>query len=99
MIIGVERVGLARAVERTFRQIDIGLTERRPHILEVNAAGCQSLWIELHADGGLLLTADTDETDAGYLRYLLQQDIFCIGINGGQWQRVGRQAKHQDADQ
>jgi len=51
--------------------------------LEINAAGCQSLRIELHADGGLLLTADTHQTDAGYLRYLLQQDIFRKSIDGG----------------
>jgi len=96
LIVGVERVGLAWAVEGAFRQIDIRLAERGPHVLEVDAAGCQSLRIELHADGGLLLTADTHQTNAGYLRYLLQQDIFRKSIDGGQRQAVRGKPKHQD---
>src|ERR1700674_2319707 len=96
LIVGVERVGLAWAVERAFRQIDIRLAERRPHVLEVDAAGCQSLRIELYADGGLLLTADTHQTDAGYLRYFLQQNIFGVSVDGGQWQGVGGEAQHKD---
>src|SRR6202035_3470155 len=95
LIVGVERVGLARAVERTFRQIDVRLAERGPHVLEVDAAGCQSLRIELHADGGLLLTADTHQTDAGYLRYFLQQNIFRVSVDGGQWQGVRGEAQHK----
>src|SRR5207237_9619606 len=80
LIVGVKRVGLARAVERTFRKVDIGLAKRRPHVLEVDAAGRQRFRIELHANGGLLLTADTHETNSGYLRYLLQQDIFRVRV-------------------
>ena len=88
LIVGVERVGLARAVERAFGQIDIGLAEHGAHVLEADAASRQSLRIELHTDRGLLLAADADETNAGDLRYLLQQDVFRIGIDGGQRQAV-----------
>ena len=59
-------------------------------------AGGQRLRIDLDADGRLLLAADADEADAGYLRDLLQQDVFRIGIDRGQRQRVRGQAEHQD---
>ena len=93
LIVGVERVGLARAVERALRQIDIGLAEHRTHVLEIDAARRQRLRIDLHADRGLLLTADADEADAGDLRYLLQQNVFRIGVDGGQRQAVRRHAQ------
>ena len=86
LIVGVERVGLARAVERAFGQIDIGLAEHGAHVLEIDAARGQRLRIDLHADGGLLLAADADEPDAGYLRDLLQQDVLRIGVDRGQRQ-------------
>ena len=71
LIVGIERVGLARAVERTFRKVDIRLAEHRAHILETDAASCQRLRIDLHADGRLLLASDTHKADPGYLRDLL----------------------------
>ena len=67
LVVGVEGVGLARAVERSFRKIDIGLAEHRAHILEVDAASRQRLRIDLHPDGRLLFSADADEADPGYL--------------------------------
>ena len=96
LVVGVERIGLARAVERAFGQIDIGLAEHRTHVLEIDAARRQRLRIHLHADRRLLLAADADEADAGDLRYLLQQDVFRIGVDGGQRQAVRRHRKHQD---
>ena len=38
LIVGVERVGLARAVERAFRQVDIRLAEHAADVLEADAA-------------------------------------------------------------
>jgi hypothetical protein len=67
LIVGVERVSLAWAVERAFREIDIRLAEHRAHVLKVDAASCQRLRIELYPDGGLLLASDTHEADPGYL--------------------------------
>ena len=93
LIVGVERVGLARAVERAFRQIDVRLAEHRADVLEADAAGGQRLRIDLHADGRLLLAADAHEADAGYLRDLLQQDVFRIGVDRGQRQRVRGQRR------
>ena len=55
LIVGVERVGLARAVERAFRKVDIRLSEHRADILEVDAASRQRLRIDLYADSRLLL--------------------------------------------
>ena len=96
LIIGVERVGLTRAVERAFGKVDIGLAEHRAHVFEVDAARRKSLRIDLHADGRLLLAADTDEADPGYLRYLLQQNAFRVSVDRGQRQAVGGDAEHQD---
>ena len=90
LIVGIERVGLARAVERAFREIDIRLAEHRAHILEVDAASRQRLRIDLYADGRLLLPADADEADAGYLRDFLQQDILRVGVDNGQRQACPR---------
>src|SRR6266478_2150383 len=84
LIVGIERIGLARTVERAFRKVDIGLAEYRAHILEVDAACCQRLRIDLHADGRLLLTSDAHEADPGNLRDLLQQDVLRIGVDNGQ---------------
>src|SRR6202040_4488626 len=82
--------------DRTFRKVDIGLAEHRAHILEVDAASRQRLWIDLYADGRLLLTSDADEAYPGYLRDLLQQNILRIGVDNGQRQAVRGDSKHQD---
>ena len=86
-------IGDARTVERAFRLIDIGLAEHGAHVLQADAAVRQRLRIELHAHGRLLLAADADETDAGDLSDLRQQDALRIGIDHGDRQRVGGQAR------
>ncbi len=96
LIVGVQRIGLARAVERAFRQVDIGLAERRADVLQIDAARGKRLRIELHPHGGLLLAAEADEADARYLRNLLQQDVFRIGVHRGQRQAVRGQAEYED---
>src|ERR1700716_3630633 len=96
LIVGIERVGLARAVERAFREIDVRLPEHRAHILEVDAARRQRLRIDLYADGRLLRTSRAHEADSGYLRDLLQQNILRIGADNGQRQAVRGDAEHQD---
>src|SRR6516165_6396355 len=71
LIVGVERIGLARAVERAFCEIDIGLTEDGADVFEVDTACGQCLRIDLHAYGCLLLSPDAHQANAWYLRYLL----------------------------
>src|SRR6476659_11351021 len=70
LIIGIDCVGLARAVESTFRLVDIGLADDVADILEADAACGQGLGIDLHANGRLLLAADSDQPDTRYLRDL-----------------------------
>ena len=96
LIVGIERIGLARAVKRAFRQVDIGLADHRADVLEVDAASRQRLRIDLYADGRLLLTPDAHEADPGYLRDLLQQNILCVRVDNGQRQAVRGDAEHQD---
>ena len=96
LIVGIEREGLARAVERALGKIDVRLAEHRADILEVDAASGQRLRIDLYADGRLLRTSDADEADAGYLRDLLQQNILRIGVDNGQRQAVRGDAENQN---
>src|SRR5208282_759976 len=96
LIISIQRVGLARAIERAFREIDVRLPEHGADILEVDATSRQRLWIDLYADGRLLLASDAHEADSGYLRDLLQQNILCIGVDNGQRQAVRGDPEHQD---
>ena len=92
----MERERLAGAVERAFRQIDVGLAKHRAHVLEVDAAIRQRLRIDLDADGRLLLAADAHEANSGYLRELLQQNVLRIGVDHGQRQSVRGDPEHQD---
>ena len=96
LIVGIEREGLARAVERALGKVDIRLSEHRSHVFQVNAASCQCLGIDLDADGRLLGTSDADEPDAGYLRDLLQQDILRVSVDNGQRQAVRGDAQNQN---
>ena len=92
LIVGVERKGLARAVERALGKVDVRLPKHRADVLEVDAASGQCLRIDLDADGRLLRASDADEADAGYLRDLLQQNVLCISVDNGQRQAVGGDA-------
>src|SRR5882762_9532346 len=96
LIVGIERIGLARTVERTLGKIDVRLAEHRAHILQVDAASRQRLRVDLYADRRLLLTSDAHEADPGYLRDLLQQNILCVCVDNGQRQAVRGNAEHQD---
>ena len=62
-------------------------------VLEADAARGQRLRIDLDADGRLLLAADADQADAGYLRDLLQQDVLGIGVDRGQRQGIRGQRR------
>ena len=93
LVVGVEREGLPRAVERALRQIDIGLAEHGAHVLQADAARRQRLRIDLDPDRRLLLAADADLAHTGDLRDLRQQDVLRIGIDRGQRQGVRGQAR------
>jgi hypothetical protein len=60
LIVGVERIGLARAIECAFRQVDVGLGDHAADVFKTDAAGRQSLGIDLDADRRLHLPADAD---------------------------------------
>ncbi len=96
LIVGVERVGLPRTVERAFRQVDIGLADDVADILEADTARGQRLGIDLNANCRLLLAADPDKPDAGYLRDLLQQNGLRICIDRGQRQGIRGHPENQD---
>src|SRR5882757_2515918 len=88
LVVGVDGVGSPRAIEGSLWLIDIGLAYDVAYIFETDAARGKRLRIDLNPDGGLLLAADGDEADSGYLRNFLEQDIFSIGVDRGQRQRI-----------
>ena len=96
LIVGVQRVGDARAVERALGQIDVGAGDDAADVLEADAAGGERLRIDPDANGGLLLATDPDQADARNLRDLRQQDVFGIGIDRRQRQRIRRQRDQHD---
>ena len=96
LVVGIEGEGLPRAVERSLWQVDIGTAEHGSHILQAEAAGGERLRIDLNPDRRLLLAADADLADAGYLRDLRQQNVFRIGVDGRQRQRLGSQGEQDD---
>src|SRR2546423_1296449 len=70
LIVGIERVGLLRAVQRTLRQIDVGLRQRVAHVLEADAPIGERLRIDLNPDRRLLLPANAHLADTRDLRNL-----------------------------
>ena len=96
LIVGIERVGLLRAIQCAFGEIDIGFAEHRAYGLETDAARGERLRVDLNANRRLLLPADTDQTDARNLRDLLHQDVFGVSVNGGQRVGIGGHRQHED---
>ena len=96
LVVGIEYVALTRAVECALRQIDIVDADHTAHIFEAQPARGQRLRIDLDADGWFLPSGDTDQADAGYLRDLLQQNVFRVGIDRRERQRVGSCREHED---
>ncbi len=72
LVVGVDRVGLARAVESALGQVDIGLADDVADVFQPDAARGQRLRIDLNADRGFLLATDANEADTGDLRNLLE---------------------------
>ena len=89
LIVGAEREGLVRTVQRALWLIDVGLHQHVADVFEADAAIGERLRIDLHADGRLLLAADADQADAPDLREFRHQDVFGIGVDRGERQRIG----------
>src|SRR5439155_10121623 len=96
LVVSVEYVALARAVECALRQIDIVDADHAAHVFEAEPARGQRLRIDLDADGWFLPPGDPDQAHAGYLRDLLQQNVFRVGIDRRERQRVGSRREHED---
>ena len=73
LIVRVDLIILMRTVEIALGGVEAGLLQRRANVLEIDAIGRQRGGIHLHADGGFLSAADTDQTDAGKLRNFLRE--------------------------
>ena len=72
LIVGVDRVGLRRAVEAALGRVGVGVGDRGAQIVDVEAVGRERLQIGLHAHGRPLAAGDADQADAGELRDLLR---------------------------
>src|SRR5262249_8837880 len=89
-------VALARAVEGALRQIDIVDADDAADVFEAQPPRRQRLRIDLDTNGRFLPSSDADQADAGYLRYLLQQNVFRISVDGRERQRVRGRREHED---
>src|SRR6478752_8593301 len=84
LIVGIEREALLRPVERALGQIDIGLAQHVAYIFEADAAIGERLRVDLHADRGLLPSADADLADSVDLRNFRNENVLGEGVDRGQ---------------
>ena len=78
LVVGVDGVGLAAAVQRALGLVDVGGGEGGAEVFKAEVVGGKLRGVGLDADGGLLSAGDGDETDAGDLGDLLGE----VGIGG-----------------
>ena len=96
LVVGVDLVVLARAIEVALGGVDAGLRQGRSHILHVQAVGRQRDWIHLNPDCGLLAAADRDQPHAGQLRKLGRQARVDHVLNLRKRQAVGGDRQRED---
>ncbi len=70
LIVGIDLVVLARAVEVALGGVDAGLGDGGAQILQIDAVGRERRRVGLNAHRGLLAAADADQADAAELRDL-----------------------------
>ncbi len=73
LVVGVDGVGLARAVERALGLVDVGGGEGGAQVFEAEVVGGKLRGVGLHADGRLLTAGDGDQADAGDLGDFLRE--------------------------
>src|SRR5579863_4953711 len=73
LVVGIDLIILARAVEIPLRRVEAGLLDRRADVLQVDAVGGERRRIHLDAHGGFLAAADADEADARQLGDFLRE--------------------------
>src|SRR5262249_61593983 len=61
LIVGVDRVSPARAIEIAFRSIDVGIGQGSPQIVDIEAVGSELAVIRLNAHCWALTAADADQ--------------------------------------
>ncbi len=96
LVVGVDGVRLARAVERALGLVDVGGGESGAQVFKAEVVSGELRGIGLDAHGGLLAAGDGDQADAGDLRNLLRE----VGVGGVldlvQRQRVGGERQRHD---
>ncbi len=96
LVVGVDGVGLARAVEGALGLVDVGGGEGGAQVFKAEVVGGELRGIGLHANGWLLSAGDGDEADAGDLGDFLRE----VGVGGVfdlvERQRVGGQRQRHD---
>ena len=80
LIVGVDRRGLARAVEAALGRIDVGVVDGGAQIVDVEAIGGERLRVELNAHGGplppLMLTSPTPGCCEIFCASRVSADVF-----------------------
>jgi hypothetical protein len=76
LVIGVDGVGLARAVEAAFGSVDAGLNQRGAHVFEAQTERGDGGGIHAHAHGGFLISFDGHEADpADFAEFLREHGV------------------------
>jgi hypothetical protein len=73
LVVGIERPGARRPVERALGRIDVGVGDGRAQIVDIETIGGEREHVGDHAHRGPLPAADADESHAFELRDLLRQ--------------------------
>ena len=79
-----------------FGRVDGGVDQHVAHVLHGHAHGGEPGRIDLHPDGGLLLSADENLGNARDLRDLLRQDGLGVVVHLGERQGLGIDGEDQD---
>ena len=72
LVVGVDRVGTSRTIERAFGAVLVGGADGRAQIVEIESIGGQRTGIDHDPHGGPLSAADADDAHALELRDLLR---------------------------
>ena len=96
LIVGVNLIAAVAVVDRAFRAVGVGGSERRAHVLEPDAVFVKRLRVELDAHRRQRRAADDDVADAAQLREPLRQDVARRVVHLALRHRLRGQRQEQD---
>ncbi len=96
LVVGIDGIGLRRAVEAALGLVDVGVGDGGAHVLDIQAVGRQRARVDLDPHRRPLAAGEADQADAGQLRNLLRQPGVGQSLHLRQRQRLRGQRQRQD---